>query len=113
MHELSIAMSLIDVITETLIRENADQALGVTVEVGALSGVVPEALQTAFVKAVSNTPLHNCRLSILYVPVSVRCSVCEQICQVPPDGLLCPNCGSSNIDIVRGRELDVIRIETS
>lgn len=106
-------MSLIDVITETLIREQVDKALSVTVEVGALSGVIPEALQTAFMKAVSHTPLHDCRLHILHIPVSIRCSACDHISQVPPDDLLCPVCGSSDMDIVRGRELDVVRIETS
>lgn len=104
-------MSLIDVITETLIREKADKALGVTVEVGALCGVVPEALQSAFSKAVAHTSLHDCQLSIRFVPVNIQCSVCHKVSQVSPDGLWCPICRSSDIRIIRGRELDVVRIE--
>lgn len=68
MHELSIAMSLLDVITETLIRENATGASRVTVEVGALSGVAPEALRTAFAAAVRGTELDGCRLDIIVTP---------------------------------------------
>jgi hydrogenase nickel incorporation protein HypA/HybF len=68
MHELSIAMSLIDVITETLIRENATGASRVSVEVGALSGVVPAALQTAFSTAIRGTELAACVLDIIETP---------------------------------------------
>lgn len=68
MHELSIAMSLIDVITEILIREDATVATRVTVEVGRLSGVVPEALRTAFSTAIRGTELEACVLDIIQTP---------------------------------------------
>ena len=111
MHELSIAMSLIDVITETLIREDATGASRVTVEVGALSGVVPEALRTAFAGAVRNTDLAGCELAIIPVGVTIWCDPCatERPATAVND-LRCGVCSWPATRLMRGRELDVVEI---
>jgi len=64
MHELSIAMSLLDVITEELIRHRAVRPRAVTIEVGDRCGVVPEALATAFAAAVRQTEFADTVLNI-------------------------------------------------
>ncbi|MBC7785782.1 MAG: hydrogenase maturation nickel metallochaperone HypA [Burkholderiales bacterium] len=112
MHELSVAMSLIDVITEEMIRNHAAGALSVTVEIGALSGVVPEALQTAFTIATRGTELADTTLRIDVVKVAVRCNACQAVREaVSQSDIRCAVCGTASTDVVRGRELDVVAME--
>ncbi|HEY0513406.1 MAG TPA: hydrogenase maturation nickel metallochaperone HypA [Thermoanaerobaculia bacterium] len=113
MHELSIAVSLIDLAVEEAER------LGVRVEalnlrLGALSGVVREALLFSFDLAVAGTPIEGARLEIEDVPVVVFCPVCGEERTLPGiQDFRCPVCGAPTPDVVRGRELELATMEVS
>jgi hydrogenase nickel incorporation protein HypA/HybF len=65
LHELSIAMSLVDAVCEELPRlGNRVTLLSVRVRLGPLSGVVAEALQFAFDVAAEGSPIAGARLEI-------------------------------------------------
>ena len=57
MHELSVAESLIKIITEEMAKHNLDKLLKVKVVYRQLSAIVPEALDTAFEVLTLGTPL--------------------------------------------------------
>jgi hydrogenase nickel incorporation protein HypA/HybF len=66
-HEISIALSLIQLVEEQLMIRPDGETVSVTaltVEVGSLSGVVPAALRSAFGAAVEGTRLQQARLDI-------------------------------------------------
>jgi hydrogenase nickel incorporation protein HypA/HybF len=113
MHELSIALSLIDMASEEAAR------LGVRVEVlnlklGALSGVVKEALLFSFDLAAEGTPVAGARLAIEEIPVVVFCSSCDEERPLPGiQSFLCPVCGTPTPEVVRGRELELVTLEVS
>jgi hydrogenase nickel incorporation protein HypA/HybF len=112
MHELSVALSLIDVINETLIREQGVRATRVTVELGQLSGVVPEALRTAFHSATRNTDLAPCELVLVDVPVSGWCNQCKsERPAASPSDHACAACGTAMPTLLRGKEMDVVELE--
>jgi hydrogenase nickel incorporation protein HypA/HybF len=112
MHELSIANSLLDVITETLIRQDAARAQRVVVEVGALSGVVPAALRSAFTTAVRGTELAGVELELREVPVELWCDVCNaQRLAMSVQRMHCAACGTPSSRVVRGKELELVSIE--
>ena len=64
MHELSIAVDLVDAALEEAARLELASIDAVHVEVGVLSGVVQEALGQAFEVASRGTPLQGSRLVI-------------------------------------------------
>ena len=65
MHELSIALSLIDAVCDELPRLGSDIRIGaVRIRVGPLSGVSPDALAFAFEVAVDDSPIAGARLEI-------------------------------------------------
>ena len=65
MHELSIALSLVDAIVDELPRLGACSSVrAVHVRVGARSGVVGEALAFAFDAAAADSPIAGTRLRI-------------------------------------------------
>jgi hydrogenase nickel incorporation protein HypA/HybF len=113
MHELSIALSLVDAVQEELPRlgENA-RILSVRIRVGPLSGIAPEALAFAFDVATEESPLAGARLEIEDVPLSAYCPSCRvaQVMMGPFD-LRCPACGTATPEIVTGRELELLAVE--
>ncbi len=113
MHELSIATHLVAVATEAL--ENAGETQPVTVvriRVGALAGVVIEALEFAWDIATDCTRCAGARLEVERVPAAVRCAACHTETTVDgPLPFICAQCGQPAIDIVAGRELDLIALE--
>jgi hydrogenase nickel incorporation protein HypA/HybF len=111
MHELSIALSLLDLVEEESTRRGC-RVGAVHLRLGAISGVVREALTSAFAMAREGTPLAEVDLLIEEVPVVVSCPVCAAEREpVSPLELRCPACGAPTPDVVGGRELEVFALE--
>lgn len=62
MHELSIAIGILDAAEEEAENRGGARIIAIYLKVGALSGVVPDALLAAYELARENTPLSDCRL---------------------------------------------------
>ena len=77
MHELSIAMSIVELAEEEAERRGV-QVDAVHLKLGALSGVVKEALLSCYEMACENTPLQGSRLVVEEVPVVIFCSSCQR-----------------------------------
>jgi hydrogenase nickel incorporation protein HypA/HybF len=111
MHELSIAMSIVE-----MAEEEAEQR-GVEIEVvhlklGALAGVVKEALLSCYEMACENTVLRGSRLAIEEVPVVIFCANCRAQRGLGSLQLFCcPECGTPASEIVHGKELEVVALE--
>lgn len=111
MHELSIALSILDMVAEQTEARRA-RVVAVHVRVGPLSGVVREALESAYDLARESSATPEARLVIEEVPVAAYCPVCEKECRPGSiQALVCPVCGSATPDVVRGRELEVVALE--
>lgn len=112
MHELSIALALIDAATEQAERNGGGEFAMVRLRLGPLSGVVREALVSAFDAARETSGLGRCRLEIEDVPVVVRCGPCGAERVLPSvQEMRCPACGSPTPDVVAGGELELVAME--
>ncbi len=112
MHELSIAMSILDAVEDEAVRHNYDSVHAIYVRIGALSGVVPDALLSAYELAAENTRFARTRLVIENVPTKVFCPFCEGPRLVgSPYELRCPDCQAVTPEILAGLELDISRLE--
>lgn len=112
MHELSIALSLIEVAAEEAQRRGAARVGALHLKLGPLSGVVRAALESAFELAREGSPLPDAELVIEPVPLVAYCSACaaQQPLASPAD-LRCPICGEPTPEIVTGRELELTAME--
>ena len=111
MHELSIAMSIVELAEEEAERRGV-QIDAVHLKLGALSGVVKEALLSCYEMACENTPLQGSRLVVEEVPVVIFCPSCRA--QHPLSSVqlfCCPECGTPCSEIVQGKELEVVALE--
>jgi hydrogenase nickel incorporation protein HypA/HybF len=111
MHELSIALSILDLVEEEAARLGARVA-AVHLRLGPLSGVVRNALASSFELAREGTPAAQAELVIEDVPVVVYCPSCaSERATATPFELVCPSCGTPTPEVVRGRELEVVALE--
>jgi hydrogenase nickel incorporation protein HypA/HybF len=112
LHELSIAVALLEGVSEEAQRLGICRVDAVRVRIGALSGVAPDALSFSWELAAQGTIAAGSRLDIETVPLAIRCSACGDE-STPPvaTGLACTRCGSGPTTIVRGRELQLIAME--
>jgi len=111
MHELSIALGIVDVVEEEAGRQGG-RVVAIHLKLGPLSGVVREALESAYELAREGTPLAQAELIVEEVPLIVRCAACATD-RAPPSvrELRCPSCGAPTSEIVSGRELEVCALE--
>jgi len=111
MHELSIALSILDLVEEEAERQRG-RIVAVHLKLGRLSGVVKDALTSAYEMAREGTPQAGTELVIEDVPLIAHCSVCsldQPLASV--QDLRCPVCGTVTPEIVSGRELEVYALE--
>jgi hydrogenase nickel incorporation protein HypA/HybF len=111
-HELSIAMSIVEMAQEESDRRGGVQVNSVHLKLGALSGVVEDALLSSFEIASADTPLQGSRLLIETVPVSVYCPNCRSPQRLNSiQSFSCPECGTLTPEVLSGRELEVVALE--
>ncbi len=111
MHELSIAMGIVDAALDEAKQRNV-QVSAVHLRLGALSGVVKDALLFSYEVACQDTPLQGSRLIVEEVPVAVFCPRCKQrrILETV-QFFTCPECGAPTGDVLEGKELEVFALE--
>jgi hydrogenase nickel incorporation protein HypA/HybF len=114
MHELSIAISMIDQIAEESACRGGLDVEVVHMRLGVFAGVDKDALLFAYELASEGTPLQGSRLVIESMPLVVFCPVCR-LEKTPPSvyQICCPECFTPTPEIVSGREMEVASLEVA
>lgn len=107
MHELALTQSVVDTIAE---RMDGATVTGVMLEIGKLSGVVPEAIRFCFDVVCAGTTFEGARLDITEPPGRARCEDCGDEFELDYPILLCP-CGSANVTVLAGQQLRIQSVE--
>jgi hydrogenase nickel incorporation protein HypA/HybF len=111
-HELSIALSIVEGARSEAARQGGGQVTAVHLKLGRLSGVVREALTFAYDLACEGTPLEGSRLVIEEAPVLIYCPDCSL--NRPPvslQRLYCVVCGAAAERVVSGTDLELVALE--
>jgi hydrogenase nickel incorporation protein HypA/HybF len=109
MHELAIAESVIETVTERL---PGAKVTRVHLEIGALSGVVADSIRFCFDLATEGTGLAGAQLTITEPPAQCRCRACGA--EFSPEGpiVLC-TCGSPDAAVLSGEQLKIISVSVA
>ena len=112
MHELSIALSILDLAAEEAARQGGGRVAAIHLRLGPLAGVVQAALRSAYDLAREGSGLEGAALVIEEVPLVAYCPACAaERTLASPQELCCPVCGAPTPQVVRGRELEVVALE--
>jgi hydrogenase nickel incorporation protein HypA/HybF len=112
MHELSIALSILELAEEEAGRCGADRVVGIHLRMGPLSGVVKDALLGAYELAREESTLKEAELIIEEVPILASCPSCQATrAVVSVQQLCCAECGAPTPQVLSGRELELVALE--
>ncbi|MEV0579312.1 hydrogenase maturation nickel metallochaperone HypA [Streptomyces sp. NPDC050392] len=107
MHELAITQSVVDAVCE---RAEGRPVLSVRVRVGALTAVVPDSMRFCFGLITEGTAAEGAELEIDRKAGAGRCRTCAGEFALKDSILLCP-CGSADVEITSGQELQIVSMK--
>lgn len=112
MHELSLIQGIFESVIPVARQNGATKITKITLTIGEMTMVVPEAMEFAFEALSDDYPLlDECELVMDFVTPKSRCLDCD--CAFEHDRFhnKCPECGSAATVLIAGRELDVASME--
>ena len=114
MHEVSIALSLLDIVVNRC-REEGYQAIdSVRIRVGKASGILPEAFTFALEVAKKDTIARDAEFVIEWVPLGGFCNGCGSDFEMEGTYVFeCPFCASPSFKINKGYELEIVDMEVN
>ena len=108
MHELSITRSVVAIVSE---RAAGQRVTRVRLEIGSLCAIMPDAIRFCFDICAADTPVAGAALEIDEIPGMGCCNSCGT--EVRLNALVgrCPICGTSNLRLIAGQELNIKEME--
>ncbi len=111
MHELAIAENIVTAVLAEMARRRISRIRAIGLRIGDLTDVVPEALEFGFEAITKDTDLEKTELKIEHIPLKGRCNSCRQEFPLERYLFICPECGSHDVDVIEGQELDIAFLE--
>lgn len=105
MHELSIAMSIVNLAAEQAARYNALAIEEIELDIGCLSGIEMESFDFAWRQAVKRTILENATRKVNRIEGKAHCLECGTFFTMQYLYDSCPGCNSHLLEIISGKEL--------
>jgi hydrogenase nickel incorporation protein HypA/HybF len=112
MHEMGITQSILETAFEAAGEAGAGRISEIRISVGELTEIQEFALQFAFEALTPGTMAEGATLAVTHIPASSRCRDCDIEYAHDRFEMLCPKCGSFNVESVTGHELRIDSIET-
>jgi hydrogenase nickel incorporation protein HypA/HybF len=107
MHEMTIAMNIVDIVCQKATDEKAHKINSVELEIGDLSGIMIDSLKFCFEAACKNTIASGAELNINEIEAKAFCKSCKNEFKMESDFSPCPTCNDFNFEIVAGKEFSI------
>lgn len=107
MHELGILNSMVHTVQRVVEEQgiNVSDVEKIVIEVGELSGIVPHYIEECWPAARYKSPMERTELELVIIPGMVKCRDCGEVFNAVSADLVCPNCGSKDMEILEGNDL--------
>ncbi len=112
MHELGIVFHIIRSVEKVAAENDLEKVSAVVLELGEVSGVVPDYLTDCWRWAAAKSELASgSELRIETLPAVTRCGGCGADYPTVAHGRTCPRCGSGDTWLLTGNEVNIKEIE--
>lgn len=113
MHELPVTQNLLEIALRHAEQSSAQRILGLNIVLGQYATIVDDSVQFYWDLIAQGTIAEGAKLNFTRVPAKLLCQDCNKEYTPSQDDLACPDCQSTNIKIIAGREffLESIDIE--
>ena len=111
MHELTVTKGILSIVLQKAQEVKARKITKVDLQIGRLTGYVPECIQVQFDILSHNTAAAGASLSFHQPPVNLHCRKCNIDYTSNSFDLICPECQTMETDVLSGRELYVESME--
>ncbi|HGE73112.1 TPA: hydrogenase maturation nickel metallochaperone HypA [Candidatus Poribacteria bacterium] len=111
MHEISLIESIIDIVLSEMSKNNITKVSSISLKIGKMLQVMEETLRFGFEIMSQNTPLEGAEIIIENTPVIGRCKNCGNEFQIDDWFDSCPNCHQMCVEIISGKEMEIISFE--
>lgn len=111
MHELSLCQAIAGVVKPHAAGRRVDI---VRLQLGALRQVVPDTLLFCWTIVRDHEDMPEAELELELVPAEVLCRACGQQSEIASKwSVMCPQCDSGDVSVVRGEEFLVTSVDVS
>lgn len=110
MHELGVVLEIFDLTEEIMQEQTLKKVSAVTVEVGELSGILPDYFRECWNAARLGGAFEKTELKLIVIPAAAKCA-CGEEYEMTANNRICPHCGKTDYTVLRGREFNILSIE--
>lgn len=111
MHELSLCENIRSILEDEAKKQSFSVVRRVRLEIGALSGVEPDAMRFAFDEAMEGSVAEGAALEIVETPGAALCMICRKPAEVKARYDVCPHCGSHELQVTAGGDMRILDLE--
>ncbi|MGB9594762.1 MAG: hydrogenase maturation nickel metallochaperone HypA [Candidatus Poribacteria bacterium] len=111
MHEISLIENIIDIISSEMSKNGITKVNSISLKIGKMQQVIEESLRFGFEIMSQNTPLEGAEIIIENTPIIGRCKNCGNEFEIDDWLDDCPNCHKMQIEIISGKEMEIISFE--
>lgn len=117
-----MAQQIFNIVMKVAKENGAEKILEINIEVGQLTFLNPDQLKFALKVLSEETIAQNAKIRIEIIQPEIRCNSCKYTGKISYNGpeyhtiypvvfLKCPKCGSTDVEIIRGRECNIKNIK--
>ncbi len=107
MHEMSIAINIVDIAVDTALKSDAKKINEIVVDIGRLAGIIPESLLFCYDSACKDTIAEGSQLKLNIIQAKAVCDSCGFEFDADSPVPLCPKCDDFVLRVNGGRELKI------
>jgi len=107
MHEMSLAVNIVDLAVDAALREGGSRVSEVEIEIGNMAGVMLDSLDFCLEAASRTTIVEGADFKFIPVSAFAECPSCQNRFETDSFFPSCPNCGTKGVPVTGGQDLRI------
>lgn len=110
MHELGIVIEIVKTVEDFAKKNGVTKIDKLVLQIGELSSIIPKYIEACYPAAVDGTPMEDTKLEIEILPGNGLCKECNHVFNFIGNKGKCPKCGSTDVELISGKEFMIKEI---